>query len=311
MLNKIKGPTSYADLRTVDGITYDTFKEACYAMGLLDDDKEYTASIKEVHQWSTGNSCRSHFVSLITSNSLSFPDRVWKETCDLLSDDLTRQCPERLKSNDPETFKHVLHNIALARIEKEVNSAGYSLRNIPNMPFLDFEFIETSCNMLIQDEISYDIETLKTEHHTLKSTMTNEQLGVYDTIVDAVDKDKGGLFFLYGYGGNGKTFVWKTLAAAIRSRGDIVINVASSDSELAALLNKAKLIIWDEAPMMHRHCFEAFDRTLRDIIVSLNSSAPFGGKVVVFGGDFGQILPVIQRGTRAEIVHASLHSSDL
>ncbi|XP_071699545.1 uncharacterized protein [Rutidosis leptorrhynchoides] len=344
MLNKIKGPTSYADLRTVDGITYDTFKEVCYAMGLLDEDKEYIASIKEVHQWSTGNSCRSHFVSLITSNSLSFPDHVWKETCELLSDDLTCQCPERLKSNDPETFKRVLHNIALARIEKELNSAGYSLRNIPNMPFPNFEFIETSCNMLIQDEISYDIETLKTEHHTLKSTMTNEQLCVYDTIVDAVDKDKGGLFFLCGYSGTGKTFVWKTLAAAIRSRGDIVINVASSgiaallltggrtahsrfaisinvledsfcsipkDSELAALLNKAKLIIWDEAPMMHRHCFEAFDRTMRDIIVSPNSFAPFGGKVVVFGGDFRQILPVIQRGTRAKIVHASLHSSDL
>ncbi|XP_071720143.1 uncharacterized protein [Rutidosis leptorrhynchoides] len=39
MLNKIKGATSYEDLRTVDGTTYNTFKEVCYAMGLLDDDK--------------------------------------------------------------------------------------------------------------------------------------------------------------------------------------------------------------------------------------------------------------------------------
>ncbi|XP_071740075.1 uncharacterized protein [Rutidosis leptorrhynchoides] len=109
--------------------------------------------------------------------------------------------------------------------------------------------------------------------------------------------------------------------------GDIVINVASSgiaallltggrtarlcfaipinmqedsfcsirkDSELSKLLNKAKLIIWDEAPMMHRNCFEAFDRTMRDIIVSPNSNAPFDGKVVVFGGDFHQILPLLR-----------------
>ncbi|XP_071714847.1 uncharacterized protein [Rutidosis leptorrhynchoides] len=344
MLNKVRGPTCYEDLRTIDGIIYDTFKEACYAMGLLDDDKEYIASIKEVHQWSTGNACRSHFVSLITTDSITFPDRVWKETCDLLSDDLAREVPERLKSNDPETFRRVLHNISLSRIEKDLNSAGYSLRNIPNMPFPDLEFVQSSLNMLIQDEISYDIQSLNEEHQNLKSTMTDEQNVVYDTIVDAVYNDKGGLFFLYGYGGTGKTFVWKTLAAAIRSRGDIVINVASSgiaallltggrtahsrfaipinvledsfcsiqkNSDLAAILNKAKLIIWDEAPMMHKHCFEAFDRTMRDIIVSPNRSSPFGGKVVVFGGDFRQILPVIQRGTRSEIVHASLHSSDL
>ncbi|XP_071718818.1 uncharacterized protein [Rutidosis leptorrhynchoides] len=141
MLNKVRGPTCYEDLRTVDGIIYDTFKEACYAMGLLDDDKEYIASIKEVHQWSTWNACRSHFVSLITTDSITFPDRVWKETCDLLSDDLAREVPERLKSNDPETFRRVLHNIALSRIEKDLNSAGYSLRNIPNMPFPDLEFV--------------------------------------------------------------------------------------------------------------------------------------------------------------------------
>ncbi|XP_071718522.1 uncharacterized protein [Rutidosis leptorrhynchoides] len=164
----------------------------------------------------------------------------------------------------------------------ELNSAGYTLRNIPNMPFPDFEFIQSSCNMLIQDEISYDIDALKAEYQKLKSTMTNEQIYVYDTVVHALDKDVGGVFFVYGYGGTGKTFVWKTLAAAVRSRGDIVINVASSgiatllltggrtahsrfkipinvqedsfcsikkDSELATLLNKAKLIIWDEALM--------------------------------------------------------------
>jgi ATP-dependent DNA helicase PIF1 len=26
------------------------------------------------------------------------------------------------------------------------------------------------------------------------------------------------------------------------------------------------LIVWDEAPMTHRHCFEALDRTMRDIL---------------------------------------------
>jgi len=38
---------------------------------------------------------------------------------------------------------------------------------------------------------------------------------------------------------------------------------------------------------------------------------PFGGKVVVFGGDFRQILPVIPKGTRQEVVHATINSSYL
>ncbi|XP_071687944.1 uncharacterized protein [Rutidosis leptorrhynchoides] len=38
---------------------------------------------------------------------------------------------------------------------------------------------------------------------------------------------------------------------------------------------------------------------------------PFGGKPIVFGGDFRQILPVIQKGRRKDIVDASLNSSYL
>jgi hypothetical protein len=36
----------------------------------------------------------------------------------------------------------------------------------------------------------------------------------------------------------------------------------SRDSELAALLQAAALIVWDEAVMMHMHVFEAVNRSL-------------------------------------------------
>ena len=38
---------------------------------------------------------------------------------------------------------------------------------------------------------------------------------------------------------------------------------------------------------------------------------PFGGKVVVFGGDFRQVLPVVPRGTRAQITDATMQRSYL
>ena len=43
-----------------------------------------------------------------------------------------------------------------------------------------------------------------------------------------------------------------------------VFNISRGTTE-ADLLIRAKIIIWDEAPMGHRHLLEALDRTLRDI----------------------------------------------
>ena len=58
--------------------------------------------------------------------------------------------------------------------------------------------------------------------------------------------------------------------------------------------------------MQHRHCVEAVDCTLQDIC---DTNKSFGGITVVLGGDFRQILPVIPKGVREQIVGASLRRS--
>lgn len=53
--------------------------------------------------------------------------------------------------------------------------------------------------------------------------------------------------------------------------------------------------------MVHKHAFETLDVTLKDVLSSVNvsnSHIPFGGKVIVFGGDFKQILLVVSNGSR-------------
>jgi len=88
----------------------------------------------------------------------------------------------------------------------------------------------------------------------------------------------------------------------------------SQGSDLVELIIQTTLIIWDEALMTHRYCFEALDRTLRDIMRFKDpdsSNKPFGGKVVVLRGDFRQILPVIPGGTRQDIIMSSINSSYL
>ena len=73
-------------------------------------------------------------------------------------------------------------------------------------------------------------------------------------------------------------------------------------------MNEASLIIWDEGPMAHKFYFEALDRSLRDVIKAKSSSDKiFGGKVMVFGGDFRQILPVIPKGSQSDIVNATIN----
>ena len=58
--------------------------------------------------------------------------------------------------------------------------------------------------------------------------------------------------------------------------------------------------------MMKRQGVKALDNNLYDIMDRPN--LPFGGKTMVFGGDFRQVLPVVRRGSRAQIVGASLRA---
>jgi hypothetical protein len=65
------------------------------------------------------------------------------------------------------------------------------------------------------------------------------------------------------------------------------------------MLQEAKILIFDEVGMTEKFHLEAIDRSLK---LLCKTDKPFGGKTVVFSGDFRQILPVVKRGNRAEIM---------
>lgn len=188
---------------------------------------------------------------------------------------------------------------------------------------------------------------MEIEHNKLLANCNRDQRFVYDKILESVANQEGGLFFVYGSGGCGKTYLWRTLICKLRSQGDIVLLVASSgiattlmpggrtahsrfkipilldeffvcniahNSDIVALIRQTKLIIWDEAPMQHRYAFECLDRSLKDIMKSVDpalADMPFGGVTVLLGGDFRQILPVITKGERGEIVSSCITRSRL
>ncbi|KAL6531708.1 hypothetical protein OROMI_028071 [Orobanche minor] len=213
-----------------------------------------------------------------------------------------------------ETDEEQVQNFTLAEISKLLVDNYSSLRNFDYMPIPDESIIADVRNMLILEKTSYNLDEMCAEHSKLYPLLTGDQRTVYDKIMYAVDKGVGGVFFLYGYSGTGKTFTWRTLCSALRGKGDIVLPVASSGiasllipkgrtahsrfgipllvdeksycnkiklgTEMTELLKKTKLIIWDEAPMTHRYCFEALDRSLKDVMRSPDgepSPKPFGG----------------------------------
>ncbi|XP_035845105.1 uncharacterized protein LOC110932942 [Helianthus annuus] len=345
LLNKVKGPRSFEEIRTVDGQLFPTFRDACYAMGLLDDDMEYIEAIKEASFTGDGRYIRALFVTLLLSNTLSRPEFVFEQTWKYLGDDILYKTRKETKNKDLVMSDDRLKNKTLVEIEKYLIRNGSSLTRWPTIPYPDYDSFAVGNNRLVDEELSFSVPQVQSELDSLKSSLTDEQLYVYNQIMTAVEGEKGGVFFVYGYGGTGKTFLWKTLALTVRSREQIVLNVASSgiasllmsrgrtahsrfhipinldessmchirpDGDVAYLLKQTRLIIWDKAPMVHRHAFEALGRTLKDIFVdksNCQSDVLFGGKVIVFGGDFRQILPVIPNGSRQEIVNASLSSS--
>ena len=98
LLNKVKGPRSFEEIRTVNGEEYLSFRDACYALGLLDDDKEYIDAIKEASHSGSGFYLRFLFATLLMCNSMSKPEVVWENTWEYLSDGILYNQRQKLKS---------------------------------------------------------------------------------------------------------------------------------------------------------------------------------------------------------------------
>ena len=192
-------------------------------------------------------------------------------------------------------------------------------------------------NQLILDALDFDREIERQQFESALSTFSLGQRSAFDKITQTIDNGvKPNTFFLQGPAGTGKTFLYKTLCNKYRSEGKVVLCAASSgiaaillpkgrtshslfkipinsneetqcriagNSDLAHLLRRTHLIIWDEVTLQSKHDFAAVDKCLRWL---LDSSDLFGGIPVVLGGDFAQILPVVKRGRRERVVNACI-----
>jgi hypothetical protein len=91
LLNVQVGCTSFEDIRTVNGHIHDTYREACGALRLLDDDGEFIDAISEVSILGSGVSIRRMFANLLLSASMSDPKKVWDQLFETLTDGILYQ----------------------------------------------------------------------------------------------------------------------------------------------------------------------------------------------------------------------------
>ncbi|XP_010494554.1 PREDICTED: uncharacterized protein LOC104771684 isoform X2 [Camelina sativa] len=88
LLNIVKGPTCFDDIKTVAGVIYATYKEACYVRGLLDDDKEWHDVLKEASFWATAYQLRYLFVTLLIYCEVAKPRELWDKNWRYLAEDV-------------------------------------------------------------------------------------------------------------------------------------------------------------------------------------------------------------------------------
>ncbi|XP_038687481.1 uncharacterized protein LOC119986860 [Tripterygium wilfordii] len=134
LLNVVKGPTSFEDIRTVNGVVFDTFKEACYALGLLEDDKEWSECLEEVAIWATGEQLRQFFATLLLFCEVSDPLALWNKHLELLTDGILYNKREALNFLEQQLSEMQIHNYALHEVDQNLRKNGKSLCDFDGMP---------------------------------------------------------------------------------------------------------------------------------------------------------------------------------
>jgi len=287
------------------------------------------------------------FASMLMFCEVTNPRQLWDAHWESLSNDI--EAMTRYKHADPTItlLEDALKDRALYEIDQVFMHNGHRLEYFPTLPKSNYIPSIHGGNRLVQKGLVYDRHSLTIDADNIENRFNDDQHNAYETILNVVTNKEGKLFFVNGSGGTGKTFVWITSLSRLRRQSKIVLVVASSGiaslllpggrtahsrfkipidlhdestcnitqhMKVVELVCKADLIIWDEAPMMHRRAFEVVDRTLRDLMQLDDAQVTgkiFGGKTVVLGGDFRQILPVIPKAGREDIVSVSLPRSHL
>ena len=177
------------------------------------------------------------------------------------------------------------------------------------------------------------------EFHTRFNNLNDSQREIFNKVQEALldETQRSKMFFVDGPGGSGKTYLFESMINYAKSINKSVLPGAYTGIAASLLpegqtihsrfgvpfvlerdttwehtgpkfeaLKNCDLILWDEVSMAHKYMIEAVDRMMRDLC---QINLPFGGKVVVFAGDFRQTLPIIVGADLSRAVYVCFKNS--
>ncbi|XP_056685527.1 uncharacterized protein [Spinacia oleracea] len=329
LLVHVPSPKSFEDLLTVDGYRCATFQEAALKRRLLEEDEAVDLCLAEACEVQMPSALRRLFATVLIFCQPSDPNALWLKYYAAMSEDFNHQFPDS---------ESKVKQLTARSVEQCLEEMGKSLKTFGLAYLNEAQDAEVARTRDITDALDAPIP----DHCVAcRDRLNPAQQEAFNCIIDHVKQKRPGAFFIDGPGGTGKTFLYNALYAEVRLMGEIVLPTATSriaaanipsgrtahsrfkipiDTEaslacdvpkqgsLAALIQATTLIIWDEASMARKENVESLDMLLRDLC---DENLLFGGKLIVFGGDFRQVLPVLPRRTQREAVAVSLVSSSL
>ncbi|XP_023231260.1 uncharacterized protein LOC111631274 [Centruroides sculpturatus] len=227
LLHEIRDPTSFIELKTVNGTIQPTYQSACKVLGLLEDDRHWNATMVEAALCESPFRLRKIFAVMLMFCQLPDASNLWEKYKDTLSEDIWHQVELELQHRDVHLILNEVYNKCLVCLEDTVLSLG-------GQCLQQYGLSQPSrCNEVLQNtdylqEMSYDSNILAQIVTTNENLLNNEQSHVYSQILESIKKSTGQTFFLDTPGGTSKTFVLSLLLARMRKDCQRALAVASS-----------------------------------------------------------------------------------
>lgn len=344
LLLNVPGIKGWEHMRTVNGILYPTFKEACQKLNLMRDDQVYIAVFDEMKNMNTPGAFRKLFCSTILMAVVTDSMVFWEKYKMDLIIDYRRKASNFNKTDDD------LYNWVLTYFNKRFSYSGKTNFNF-GLPMPEGVDVNNQQLMAIVMDDN-DGRPLQGQLQIDRNIQLNQgQQNAFNQIMaaarDPTRKDR--LFYVNGPGGSGKTTLYRQIYEACRieklgakcyattgiaatlmiggqtaHRGFGLPIVLDSKSESylqyklwmpsVRELKAVSVILIDEITMISKHALRVIDSFLRALMGSDKEHLKkenFGGKVVVVGGDFRQLLPVVPGGSKEDIINECVISSPL
>ncbi|CAN1842067.1 hypothetical protein LINPERHAP1_LOCUS36728 [Linum perenne] len=164
LLHIVKGCRSFEEIKTVNGVIYESFKETCYALGFVADDNEWHDCLQEVSTWASSRKMRRIFATMLACSQVSNTKELWERNWELLSEDILYN--QRRLLNRPHLVLSVdeIKELCLQEIQKFLRDIGTSLENFQGMPVPHTD-LSTTSNSLLSDELHWNEEEMRNMFH--------------------------------------------------------------------------------------------------------------------------------------------------